>query len=370
MTSVSVLHLIDSLAVGGAERVAVNLVNALPRDPYRLYLGTTRAEGLLASQIAAGVGRLRLARHGRFDAGALRQLLTMLRAERIQIIHAHSTSVVLAAVAALFVPRLRLIWHIHYGRLAQGNPPFIYRLLARRLNGVITVSMDLKNWVQRDLHLPSQSVWYIPNFVTPSPPAHMAVDLPGTPATRLICVGNVRYEKDPETLVRAMALVVPHFPTAHLLFVGRYTNSPCVAEVRRLLTAHQLTAHVTFLGEQTDVPAILHSAAVGVLSSRSEGLPMTLLEYGAAALPVVATTVGQCAEVLDGGAAGLLVPPQRPDLLAAALLTLLADPARRATLGRCLQARVQVRYSSAAVIGQVDQVYRTLLGHTAEEDAQ
>ena len=106
-----------------------------------------------------------------------------------------------------------------------------------------------------------------------------------------------------------------------------------------------------------------------VLSSRTEGLPVSLLEYGMAGLPVVATQVGECEEVLDRGGAGLLVPPQSPRDLAEALLSLLGSPERRALLGERFLHRVQELYSAGSIIERVCLVYKAVLQSNRTEAA-
>src|SRR5579862_7236247 len=98
MTDIGVMHVLDSLALGGAERAAVNLVNSLPRENYRPYLCTTRSEGPLADAVSAHVGRLALERTNRFDAGAVRRLMNFVRSEKIRILHAHGSSLFIAAL--------------------------------------------------------------------------------------------------------------------------------------------------------------------------------------------------------------------------------------------------------------------------------
>ena len=88
---------------------------------------------------------------------------------------------------------------------------------------------------------------------------------------------------------------------------------------------------------------------------------MALLEYGMAGLPVVATRVGQCAEVLDEGRVGILVPPTAPDKLAEMLLSLLRSPARRAKLGELFHSRVREVYSPGPVIQQICRVYDVVM---------
>jgi glycosyltransferase involved in cell wall biosynthesis len=160
-----------------------------------------------------------------------------------------------------------------------------------------------------------------------------------------------------------MAGVVAEVSEAHLLVVGRDGDSALAQQVRAEVRSLQLNNHVSFLGLRTDVPAVLAACDVGVLGSASEGFPVVLLEYGAAGLAAVATEVGQCGEILDGGRAGLLVPPRQPEALAQALITLLRSPEQRAHYGQALRARVLERYSQQSVIASICQVYETVLHH-------
>jgi glycosyltransferase involved in cell wall biosynthesis len=90
-------------------------------------------------------------------------------------------------------------------------------------------------------------------------------------------------------------------------------------------------------------------------------LPLALLEYGMASLPVVATRVGQCDEVLGSGRCGMLVPPGEPAPLAQAILELLGSTHKRKEFGSKLNARVQRAYSRESVIQKVTDVYETVL---------
>jgi glycosyltransferase involved in cell wall biosynthesis len=203
-------------------------------------------------------------------------------------------------------------------------------------------------------------VRYIPNFVCEPGPAAPPADLPDAMGSRIVCVANLRPEKDHLTLLGAMAQVIREMPTAQLLLVGAGTpdrRQLLLAERRRL----GLEQHVAWLGPRDDIPAILGACDIGVLSSASEGLPLALIEYGMAGLPAVATSVGQCAEVLDEGRAGLLVPPGRPAALAGALLQLLRSPERRVAFGDRLRKRVRANYSAEAVVGQVCAMYDAIL---------
>lgn len=368
MQRVGVLQLIDTLDAGGAERVAVNLANHLPRDRYRPYLGTTRRDGALAAAVRADVGRLRLGPRRRFAPRPVIRLVRFLRDQHIDLLHAHSTSIFIAALGVRFRPRTVLVWHDHFGRQdIASRPAWLYRLAVRRAAGVIAVSPQLAAWSHRVLGVAADRSWYLPNFVVPAaeqPPAEQpepARDLPGVAGQRVICVANLRAQKDHLTLLRAMAEVAAAAPESHLLLAGKTVEPECAAAIRDAIRRHRLTDRVTLLGERRDVAALLRASDVAVLSSRSEGMPLALVEYGAAGLPVVATRVGCCAEILDHGRAGLLVPPGDAAALAAALAGLLRDPARRRGLGETLRQRVERVYRPEVVIGRLGQLYGTLL---------
>jgi glycosyltransferase involved in cell wall biosynthesis len=362
MTLPGVLHIIDTLALGGAERVAVNLANLTPRDRYRAFFCATRASGPLAQSLAPEVEPIYLSRKRRLDLPALKRLMDFIRKNEIRLLHAHSTSLFVAVQASLFNPGLRVIWHDHFGRYATEERPVpIYRLLTRRVSGVISVNGQLANWAMFRLKIPADRVWYIPNFVAEVSGDGVKADLPGVPGKRIVCVANLRPEKDHLTLMRALALVVEQEPDARLLLVGALSNHPHFDSVRAEITKLAIERHVIFLNEQQDVGPILRGCDVGVLSSASEGLPLALIEYGKAGLPAVATRVGQCAEALDDGKAGIIVPPRNPEKLAAALLSLLASGEKRAALGERFRQRVDNVYSPRPVIERLCRVYDLIL---------
>ncbi len=102
MHRIRVMHVTATLDPGGAERVAINLVNLLPRERYRAYLCTTRQDGSLADLVAEDVGQLRLKRRYRFDIGAVGRLISFIRVHNIQILHAHSESLFIARLVSFF----------------------------------------------------------------------------------------------------------------------------------------------------------------------------------------------------------------------------------------------------------------------------
>ena len=362
MNQIGVLQVCDSLAAGGMERVAVNLANALPRDRFRSHICATRAEGPMAEFVLPHVSRICLHRTGRLDPAAIRRLVSYIRENDIQILHAHGTSLFLSVLVASFRPHPLVIWHDHFGRYAtEERPVWIYRLAIRRVDAVVTVNQPLAEWARHRLRVAADRVGYIPNFVCEPSNGEKPAVLPGKSGLRIVCVANFRPQKDHLNLLEAMRTVLRSLPEAHLLLLGHGTETACFKQVEAEIAHNGLKGHVSVLGPRKDVHAVLMGCDLGVLSSASEGLPLALLEYGMADLAVVATQVGQCEEVLSGGRCGLLVPPRDPQRLAGAIKSLLTSADKRREFGGKLHARIQRAYSSEKVIQQVTEVYESAL---------
>ncbi len=361
-TDPGVLTIVDSLDIGGTERVAVSIANRLAEDGRRSFLCTTRQEGPLSRVVSPKVELLNLHRSRTLDWHALRRLVSFIRDRRIGLLHAHSSSILTANLASRFAPYPRVLWHDHFGpNDREQRPVWLYRGLTRRVGGIVTVSQPLADWSRDRLRFPSERVWCLPNFVNIPKPSESKLPLPGCEGKRVVCVANVRPVKDHLMLIQAMKRVVSRHPEAHLLLVGGLSDADFVAKVRSEIDHQQLLDNVSLLGPREDVSEILQACDVGILGSKSEGLPVSLLEYGAAGLPVVVTGVGQCPVVVDQGKAGLIVPPEDPQAHADAVISLLDCPTKRKTLGNEFFERVRDRYSAEAVIEQLSSIYQTVL---------
>ncbi len=355
---IGVLHMTDTLDAGGMERVAVNLVNALPRDRFELSLCTTRRSGALSDLVASDVKRLDLGRQRTFDISALRRLGTFIRSNNVRVLHAHATALFTAIGGSFCPPYPVVVWHDHCGhQLTAPRSLSVYRPAAIWVGGGISVNEFLAAWARTELRIPPERVWYIPNFVPESRVSDPAPTLPGTSGRRVVCVANLRPQKSHMDLLRAFVIVAREIPDAHLLLVGGDVEPTYARSVRDAVREFGLGEHVTILGERRDVSAILEQCDVGVLSSVSEGFPLALVEYGLAGLPVVTTDVGQCSEVLDAGRAGLLTRPGDPAGLAAGIIQLLRSSELRNQLGDRFRKRVRERFGAKTVVQQVCRVY-------------
>lgn len=355
------MHIVDSLNLGGAERVAVNVANVLAQRGLSVHLCTTRASGRLEAIVGAGVARLRLQRSSRLDIEAIRRLAQYVREEQIEILHAHGTSIFVAALASMLTRRVKVVWHVHSGAWPTDKTAlWPFRLLRARVAFVLTASEPLTHWVKERLGFPATAVTYLHNFVLPRSEGAEGDRLPGASGMRIVYTANFAAAKDHRNLLEAMRIVVERSNGAHLVLLGGGEDGDMARDLRDTVGQLGLANHVSFLGQRMDVPDLLAQADIGVISSYAEGLPLSLLEYGEAGLAVVTTDVGQCADVVERGSAGLVVPRRDPEALAGALLSLLASPERRKQLAERLRERVRSDYSAEGAINSLTRLYDAL----------
>jgi glycosyltransferase involved in cell wall biosynthesis len=352
-----IMQLVDTLDIGGTERVAVNLANQLDQLGHHSFLCTTRRDGPLSSLVAPGVKTLCLHRSRRIELKALRLLRQFVRDHQIELVQAHGTSLVTANFAFRWTSSPKIIWHDHYGtNETKERPLWLFRWLVKRASAIVAVSDPLANWSRTRLGFPPNHVHCISNFVVPSTGAVPSnLELPGRDGSRIICVANLRPVKDHGTLLSAMAMVAQRHPDAHLILVGGLSDGECVNKVREKIREERLGDRVSIMGPRDDVPAILAKSDIGVLSSTSEGLPISLLEYGAFGIPPVVTDVGQCGNVV--GDAGHVVPSKSPELLAAKILSLLNDDGQRRQLGLRFRERIRDRFGVDRIMSQWIKIY-------------
>jgi glycosyltransferase involved in cell wall biosynthesis len=167
-------------------------------------------------------------------------------------------------------------------------------------------------------------------------------------------VARLDYLKDHATAVRTLGQVARGRPDARLVLAG---EGPEREGIEMLIREHDLGRQVRLLGMRTDVPRLLAAADAFLLTSISEGIPLTVIEAMAAGLPVVATAVGGLAEVVEEGKTGLLAPAGDDAALARNLLRLAEDPGLRAEMGRRGRERAFARFSEDQMVERYRQLY-------------
>jgi glycosyltransferase involved in cell wall biosynthesis len=160
-----------------------------------------------------------------------------------------------------------------------------------------------------------------------------------------------------DTLLLALAELLPNHPELHLVLVGDGPERPWLAA---LCAELGLQPHVHFLGAQNHIEEILPGFDLFVSSSRVEGLPTVLLESIAAGLPIVATDIAGTNEILQHGVTGRLVPTQNPQALAAAIAQVWAAPAETQAMAQRAAVSARERFAIAQSAAQYTRLFQHL----------
>lgn len=374
---IRVCYVIDELRVGGTERQLAQVASRL--DPTRVQAeicclrGDPSTIGLRVDCPVRVLGIRRL-RH----PGTLARVLAFARYLRRRRVEVVQTFFFDAALVGILAGRLAGVPLLIASRRDLGywySPWTLHwtRLVGRLAHRILANSEAVRDAVVRTEGVPREKVDVI----------HNGIELPaladpggrrllrsrlGIPPDGLVfgLVANLnRPVKDVGTFIAAAARVAVRLPDASFLVVG---DGPLRPELEAQAQRLGLTGRILFVGEIGEPSEYVAALDVGVLSSRSEGLPNAILEYMAHGIPSVATRVGGVPEVLHDGRTGLLVPPQDPEAMAEAILGLVGSAETRRTMGAEARRRVETAFSLEGMVEELERYYRSHLAVTWGRD--
>jgi glycosyltransferase involved in cell wall biosynthesis len=365
---ITVCQLLHSLNVGGAEVLAARLARRL-RGVFRFVFACLDEVGTLGVDLRCeGFSVELLGRKAGLDLGCPLRLAKLIRRERVDVVHAHQYTPFFYGLAARLPGPRRPILFTEHGRHQPDYPRpkrmMANRLLLSRRDRVVGVGASVRQALITNEGIPARRVGVLYNgidvdaFSATVDRAAARRELGARPGEFvLLQVARLDYLKDHATAVRTLARVVAQVPQARLVLVGDGPEQPAVeGQVRAL----KLDDKVRFLGLRKDVSRLLHGADAFLLTSVSEGIPLTVIEAMAAGLPVVATDVGGLREVVDDGATGFLAPAKDDAGLAAHALRLAADADLRRRLGEAGRARAKVHFDEPRMAANYGGLYREL----------
>lgn len=376
------LYVVTGTNLAGAEMQVLNLARGMRRRGHEVQLLSLAPPGPVA-RLAAEDGLSVQSLNIRRRSGLLRALLGVARSSarvRPDILHSHLVHAnLLARVSRLLAPVPALIstghsvreggeWSLQAYRLTDGLCDLttsVSRLALQRYLDARAAPAGKLRYVANGLDLAAFDRAAATPVATPpaSPETPGALSTPGaspTPGTfSWIAVGRFEQAKDYPTMLRAFAQIAADAPEARLDIVGEGRG---LEEARAQVQALGLAERVRFLGARHDVPALLSGADGYLMSSAWEGLPMVLLEAGAARLPVVATAVGSVPDAVLHERSGLLVPPRDPAALAGAMARLMQTPAAgRAQMGAAARDHIERHFGLDSVLDDWEQIYTQVL---------
>ena len=368
-----IFFLLDSFNTGGTETQAVELARRLDPTRYRATLGCLSDQGPLRARLEGSGVPVREfhPRGGVKSPGGVYQLLRLaafLGKERFQVMHTHDLWSNLLGVLAARLAGTPVIISSRRD-LSDGDwYTARNRRMLRYIQKLSTVILANSEMVREDLlridGFPPDKIRVVHNGVDLGRfrvRANREDLFPGLRGFKLVVVvGNMHSDvKGHPWFIRAASEVVRNFSMVRFLLVGDGEMRPAF---ERLAQEAGVKQHVLFLGHRQDIPEALSCCDIGVLPSTAEGLPNAVLEYLAAGLPTIATSVGGSLDVIRDGFTGLLVPPRDEDSLGCAILRLLKDPQLAATLASAGRQHVEENFGFDRLISNMSGLYSELIG--------
>jgi glycosyltransferase involved in cell wall biosynthesis len=360
----SILHVVDTLAFGGLERVVTDLAIAQAAHGHRVQVfSIADTDGFRPVLEAAGVPVLVGGKRGTLDLGVLRALRRCVAEGDVDVVHTHNFVPNYYAVAAtrLADRPLAIVNTCHNmgTRLRNRRLRWLYRWSLRHTGRIALVGRQvLASLVSMGVADPRKAVVVLNGVPVADRPGDrdQARDRLGIPRDALLlgCVGRLVELKNHAMLIDALPGLLAAHPALQAVIVG---DGPLQAALQARIDALGLGVRVRLTGARDDVHALLPALDVFVLPSRTEGLSIALLEACAAGLAVVATDVGGNGEIIADGRTGRLVPSDDVPALQAALDALLQDPAGRSRLGAAAREWVRSHGSVDAMRQNYDTVY-------------
>lgn len=296
---------------------------------------------------------------------ALAKFVRLLASGRVQLLHAHVASGVSFWRKSLFIALAHLyscpvVFHLHGGEFREFLSRQDHRLWHRFPNWIIkrsacifALTSDMARWL--GIRYANARIEVFPN-----PVMLVATQrAESSTSTEILFLGRVDEKKGIFDLLRAMALLRKKVPEAQLTVAGLGD----IQSARALATELAMEEAVRFVGwaDEATRLTLLARAAILVLPSHHEQMPMVVLEAMASGLPVVASRVGALGDMLDEGACGILVSPGDIEELATAMASALND--RLSAVARAVRAKERARniYASSAVLGRLRHRYQEII---------
>jgi glycosyltransferase involved in cell wall biosynthesis len=367
-----ILHIIYSLYRGGAERLIETQILVSKRRDYEIVVCSLAGGGdLVEAMETAGARVFLLSRRHKGTPASLLQLIGLIRRESIDLLHLHNSPGALWGTLAAVLGGLRIpIVRTEHCPYLPGSVPLIYRVLypylSKRAARIICVSDSARETFIDRFPALADRYTTIHNGIRPElfdnlPPKAECRQHFNLPAKAILLgtVGHLVPVKNQIDLIEALRLIRSRVPEAHLAIMG---EGELETALKARASSLGVSESLSLIPATPRVELFFGALDIFALSSRSEGMPLTLLEAMAAGLPVVATRVGGIPEVIEHGETGYLVPAGSPPMLAEQLSGLILNHETALEKGLRGRERVQRRFTAERMVTRIEKVYDEVLG--------
>jgi glycosyltransferase involved in cell wall biosynthesis len=368
-----ILFVVTQSEWGGAQRYIFDLATNLPKDQYATSVAAGGTGALHQKLADAGIPSHHLRHVVRqinpiYDTLGLFELISLFHRVRPDVVHLNSSKIsILGTIAARLAGVKKIVYTAHGFVFNEPLPTWqkLFYLVTERLTGAFKTDIiciyegDRQTAIEKHIGKPEQ-IHVVHNGIPPLAFVNRAESQTalGLPPDRLLIgtIANFYPTKGLPDLLAAARVVADQHPTCLFAIIG---DGQQRKQLEALIQELEITGNVLLLGEKDpDVSRYLQAFTIYACSSVKEGFPYALLESMAAGVPIASTNVGGIPEMITTEQTGLLVPPHRPDQLAAAILKLLNDQTLRQTLADAAKTHQRQRCTLALMVEQTAAVYQ------------
>ncbi|MEA2495479.1 MAG: hypothetical protein QOJ29_3390 [Thermoleophilaceae bacterium] len=356
---------------GGVAENVLRLATGLPECGFDVVLAGPE-EAIIYRQLPDGIPVLRFPfergyGHPLRDAEALRRLIGLLRRERFDLVHCHSSKTGVLGRIAATLTRTPVVYSPHcfpfvgpWGLPRRLFATNIERALGPVSDGIICVA-DQERQIALDAHIARDKKLFVVHNGSKScelldaDPDLAAFAAEGPLAASMAVM---RAQKSIDVFIDAAPVILEQVPDARLAVIG---DGPLRQELLDRAAALDHGGRLRFFDYKPPASRQLQSIDVFVLPSSWEAFPISILEAMACGVPQVATDVGGTSEALLDGETGLLCPPHDPTALGNAVAALLNEPERRKRMGERARARHDQQFTLEKMVDGTAAAYRAVL---------
>jgi glycosyltransferase involved in cell wall biosynthesis len=346
-----IVQIIDTLSIGGAEKMAVNYANSLAERVEFSGIVTTREEGFLKNQLTGNVHYLFLRKKKILDLRAFWQLRNYCKENKIEYAHAHGSSYFTGFFLKIMYPKIQIIWHNHHGlsETLSGKKIVVLQFASVFFKGIISVNKNLVKWANEKLYC--KNLIYLPNFTNVDLSTDESTILNGIQGKKILCLANLRFQKNHFLLLEVAENLKKTHPDWSFHLVGNDLNDEYSARVKTVIKDKNLD-NVFIYGTKNDTTNIIKQSEITILTSDIEGLPVALIEYGLLGKATIATAVGEIPLIIKNGENGFVVPVNNSVKFHEALAKVIDDENLRMKLGQNFYKTISASNSENSVINK------------------
>lgn len=348
----SIVHVIDTLEAGGAERVLVTLCNIFSAKGHRVCVITTIAnEKPLAAQLDAAIELKELNRRSKWNLADMKRLVHWCKP--FDVVHVHSSYNLryLFIAAKLFGLKQPIFFHEHFGNIETDNSVSWHQRWIYPKTILIAVSRKIQAWAIDDLKMDAKSVFLLPNIVEQQ--LVTVSDKKEDGVLQLLLVSNFRPPKNIAFAVQLVAFI-KQYQSVHLTIVGQKGDGIYCNEIMDMIAFLQLQEAITIEHHCSSVQSILHQFDLAIHTATTESGPLVLIEYMAQGLPFLSNKTGEVAYQIEQDLPEGLIQTFDEHAWLQRIQALLADKKRLSTKVKSLYEKY---YSVESYYEQCNQIY-------------